>query len=171
VSGLFQTLPSQAHSVVGEVRPPASYGTRPYLQDTMLRTHGTEPIVLGPTPRAELSSNSGIQYPTMAPKEAMPVPLDANVALHTGELARLRGAIVGKGAGGTTVRVQFFEPDSTVEFPTELFAPGLAKYGQVIDYVVRRRADGFQVQSFEAGSAKQNPSLAELERLLSGIDR
>jgi len=78
--------------------------------------------------------------------------------------------VLGRGSDGTTVTVQFPEPDLTVEFPVELFDAGLAKYGQVVDYVVKLRPNGFRFQCFESRSADDNPVLPELESLLSRID-
>jgi hypothetical protein len=67
--------------------------------------------------------------------------------------------------------VQLMPSELVATVPTALLGPELAKYGQPVDWVVRRRPDGTRYQVFEPRVVGANPILPEIEDLLSVIEQ
>ena len=67
------------------------------------------------------------------------------------ELARVQGVVVR--TTPTTSRVRLVASELVVTVPTALLRPELAKYGQPVDCVIRRRPDGHRYQAFERRTA------------------
>jgi hypothetical protein len=84
------------------------------------------------------------------------------------ELARVQGVVIR--TTPTTSQVQLMPSELVATVPAALLGE-LAKYGQPVDWVVRRRPDGTRYQIFEPRTVGENPVLPEIEDLLRVIEQ